>query len=333
MAIPPVSYKGVVNGGSTALDGSVHFDDDDFDLLDDDVNCGIKDGVPFIDFSERIQELMIKIEPWSPDFDPSQAYPKRILAWIRLPGLPITWYKRSLLEANGSYVGSVVKIDFQTDNGRRGRFARMAVKINLNQPLVSEIVINGRTQLVEYESLPVVCFHCDTYGHVHDQCPCRLQPEDPLTTTVLPPIPPPTQLPTKPFDPWTLVEKRRNRTIRTNRTSSRPNDVPLVTHSRFNPLFSGNDHAHIPDTLVAVDSIEAPAEHTELTGDITAPAIVHVIQNSVATPTSENDLTAVSAGNKSKAKNKVTGVMRKHNQNVLGSRNLNIMPLKDPVGI
>ncbi|KAK8647764.1 hypothetical protein V6N13_121491 [Hibiscus sabdariffa] len=200
MAIPPVSYKGVVNGGSTALDGSVHFDDDDFDLLDDD-------------------------------------------------------------------------------------------------------------------------------------CPCRLQPEDPLTTTVLPPIPPPTQLPTKPFDPWTLVEKRRNRTIRTNRTSSRPNDVPLVTHSRFNPLFSGNDHAHIPDTLVAVDSIEAPAEHTELTGDITAPAIVHVIQNSVATPTSENDLTAVSAGNKSKAKNKVTGVMRKHNQNVLGSRNLNIMPLKDPVGI
>ncbi|KAK9022316.1 hypothetical protein V6N11_002592 [Hibiscus sabdariffa] len=50
-ATPPVSYKGAVNGGSTASDGSVLFDDDDFDLLDEDVNCGIKDGVPFIDFS------------------------------------------------------------------------------------------------------------------------------------------------------------------------------------------------------------------------------------------------------------------------------------------
>ncbi|KAK9022315.1 hypothetical protein V6N11_002591 [Hibiscus sabdariffa] len=275
----------------------------------------------------------ITVEPWSPDFDPSQAYPKRILAWIRLPGLPITWYKRSLHEAIGSCVGSVVKIDFQTDNGHRGRFARMAVKINLNQPLVSKIVVNGRTQLVEYESLPVVCFHCGTYGHIHDQCPRRLQPEDPPSTTVLPPIPPSTQLPTEPFGPWMLVEKKRNRTTRTNRTSSRPNDVPLVTHSRFNPLFSGNDHAHIPDTHVAVDSIEAPAEHIEPTGDITAPTVVPVIQNPVATLTSENDLATVSAGKKSKAKSKVTGVMRKHNQNVLGSRNLNIIPLKNSVGV
>ncbi|KAL4312998.1 hypothetical protein GQ457_01G026460 [Hibiscus cannabinus] len=235
----PVSYKDVVNGGSTASYGSVLFDDDDFDSLDEVVNCGIKDCVSFIDFFARVQELTIKsmeyvlvlkllghrvgystlynhllnlwkseklirltdiendyyivkfssqrdyiealtdrpwtifghyitVEPWSPDFNPSQAYLKQILAWIRLLGLPITLYKRSLLEAIGSCVRSMVKIDFQIDNGRHGRFVRMVFKINLNQPLVSKIVVNGRTQLVEYESLPVVCFHCGTYGHVHD---------------------------------------------------------------------------------------------------------------------------------------------------------------------
>ncbi|KAK9038003.1 hypothetical protein V6N11_022896 [Hibiscus sabdariffa] len=32
----------------------------------------------------------ITVEPWSPDFDPSQDHPSRIMAWVRLPGLPIT---------------------------------------------------------------------------------------------------------------------------------------------------------------------------------------------------------------------------------------------------
>ncbi|KAK9008943.1 hypothetical protein V6N11_080419 [Hibiscus sabdariffa] len=91
----------------------------------------------------------ITVEPWSPDFYPSQSHPSRIMAWVRLLGLPITWYKRSLIKAIGSCIGYVVKIDYQTDCGRRGCFARMVVKISLKQPLISKIVINGRTQIVE----------------------------------------------------------------------------------------------------------------------------------------------------------------------------------------
>ncbi|KAK9000428.1 hypothetical protein V6N11_080928 [Hibiscus sabdariffa] len=319
----PVSYKDVVTGGTSIHDDSILFDDDDFDFLDEDINCGIKDGIPFIDFSARVQELMTKsmeyaivlkvlgrrvgyttlynrllhiwksekpirltyiendyyivrfssqtdylaaltdgpwtifghyitVEPWSPEFDPSQSYPRRILAWIRLPGLPITWYKRSLLEAIGSCVGSVVKIDFQMDNGRHGRFAHMAVKINLNQPLVSKIVVNGRTQLVEYESLPVVCFQCGTYGHVHDQCPrC-----------------------------WTLKSLH---------------NIPI-------PLVST-----LPQSL----------SHAR------APIIPPVPKS--------HPITATSNAN-SGARSKSVGVLRKHNPVVLGSRNLNIMPSKPSVG-
>ncbi|KAK8572329.1 hypothetical protein V6N12_028384 [Hibiscus sabdariffa] len=62
----------------------------------------------------------LTVEPWSVDFNPAQSHPSRNMAWVRLPGLPITCYKRSILEAIGSRIGSVVKLDFQTDNVREG---------------------------------------------------------------------------------------------------------------------------------------------------------------------------------------------------------------------
>ncbi|KAA3479952.1 reverse transcriptase [Gossypium australe] len=70
-------------------------------------------------------------------------------------------------------VGKVVKLDMNTDSRARGRFARMAVYIDLDKPLVSQILINGRKQNVEYESLSTICFHCGHYGHTKTYCPFR----------------------------------------------------------------------------------------------------------------------------------------------------------------
>ncbi|KAK8574825.1 hypothetical protein V6N12_062503 [Hibiscus sabdariffa] len=72
-----------------------------------------------------------------------------------LTSLPATLYKRSLITAIGECIGPVVKIDYQTDSGRRGRFACLAIKVDLRKPLVSKIIINGIVQLIEYESLPL----------------------------------------------------------------------------------------------------------------------------------------------------------------------------------
>ncbi|XP_039015150.1 uncharacterized protein LOC120145367 [Hibiscus syriacus] len=112
----------------------------------------------------------LTVKPWSLDFQPSQDYPSHLMAWIRLSGLLVTLYKRSFIEAIGNQVGSVIKIDFQTDNGCRGSFARLAVSLNLHRPLVSKLLINGHLQIIEYESLPTICFHCGIYGHHKDIC-------------------------------------------------------------------------------------------------------------------------------------------------------------------
>ncbi|KAK9002669.1 hypothetical protein V6N11_060253 [Hibiscus sabdariffa] len=55
------SYKDVVMGGfdSHHDEDLISIDDDDIDLLDEDVHVGVTDGVPFIDFSTRVQDLAI----------------------------------------------------------------------------------------------------------------------------------------------------------------------------------------------------------------------------------------------------------------------------------
>ncbi|MBA0566954.1 hypothetical protein Golob_011725 [Gossypium lobatum] len=62
----------------------------------------------------------------------------------------------------------------KTDSRTRGRFARLAVYVDLEKPLVSHILINGRKQNVEYETLPTICFHYGRYGHVENSCPFKI---------------------------------------------------------------------------------------------------------------------------------------------------------------
>ncbi|MBA0692919.1 hypothetical protein Goari_010440 [Gossypium aridum] len=64
----------------------------------------------------------------------------------------------------------MVKLDVHTDCARRGRFALLAICVDLRKPLVSKVRINGRLQQVEYEALPNIFFKCGLYGHEADLC-------------------------------------------------------------------------------------------------------------------------------------------------------------------
>ncbi|KAL4333564.1 hypothetical protein GQ457_07G033850 [Hibiscus cannabinus] len=180
----------------------------------------------------------VSVESWTEDFSTAQPYPGNIIAWIRLPGLPVTLYKRSLITALGECIASVLKLDYQTETGCRGKFARMAVRINLNQPLVSKIIVNGKVQLVEYESLPTVCFNCGKYGHMNEICPDRQPP--PSTEVPLPPSEPSPPTPSTMYGPWMVVEKRQRRP-QTRVAVGDDNALRAnVTASRFAPIFDSN---------------------------------------------------------------------------------------------
>ncbi|KAK5819971.1 hypothetical protein PVK06_025011 [Gossypium arboreum] len=80
---------------------------------------------------------------------------------------------KSLLQFIGSVIGPVGKIDCNIDNSFRGKFARIAVYVDLGKPLVSKFKIDGKTQHVKSESLPMVRFNCRRFGHNQEFCPYK----------------------------------------------------------------------------------------------------------------------------------------------------------------
>ncbi|XP_039004692.1 uncharacterized protein LOC120131886 [Hibiscus syriacus] len=198
----PTSYRDTLlkdNPTDLSIDEEI-MDEEDVEVFEDDVVRGVVDGLISIDFSDRVQAIANKcfdqtmvvkllerhfltalsdspwtifghyltIELWHAS---SQLFPRRIVAWIRLLGLPITLYKRSIITKIGECIVKVVKIDYQTKTRRPGCFARMAVSVDMEKPLTSKLLINGRVQIIKYESLPTICFSCGRYGHVKDICP------------------------------------------------------------------------------------------------------------------------------------------------------------------
>ncbi|MBA0798459.1 hypothetical protein Gohar_009048 [Gossypium harknessii] len=67
-------------------------------------------------------------------------------------------------------VGSITKLNLNTNSRTKGRFARMVVYVSLNKPLISKVLINGKPQRVEYEFLSLVCFECGRYGYMKETC-------------------------------------------------------------------------------------------------------------------------------------------------------------------
>ncbi|KAA3460811.1 GroES-like zinc-binding alcohol dehydrogenase family protein [Gossypium australe] len=143
------------------------------------------------------------------------------MKWIRFLGLPGYLYKHKILEG---WVGKVVKLDFNTDSRMRGRFARMTVYINLERPLVSQILINGCFQMVEYESLLTICFQCGRYGHVKDNCSFKNTEINMGKESTLPKKPSEShnmvevgqKKGKKNYGQWMIVERRQRRKSRDN---------------------------------------------------------------------------------------------------------------------
>ncbi|XP_031121178.1 uncharacterized protein LOC116024425 [Ipomoea triloba] len=119
----------------------------------------------------KIYDNYLVIQRWEPEYRPCTAKLSKMAVWIRLPELPMEYFRddtiRSILES----VGKPLKLDRTTTVASKGRFARAAVEVDLNKPLVSEIWVQDSVQTVEYEGLHIVCFGCGIVGHREQSCP------------------------------------------------------------------------------------------------------------------------------------------------------------------
>ncbi|PPS13907.1 hypothetical protein GOBAR_AA06665 [Gossypium barbadense] len=136
----PSSLSPAVNGD----DGDPHSVEDrplrkdnasngDFDLRADDVQTSIINGVSTINFSNR--------GPWIifGQYLTVQPWTKDFSPSQLYPSMVLAWI-------------------------------RLPVFLNLEKPLISQVLFDGAVQRVEYEVLPTVCFGYVKYGHFKDLC-------------------------------------------------------------------------------------------------------------------------------------------------------------------
>lgn len=119
-----------------------------------------------------ILQHYLTVRRWSPDFKISTASISSTLAWVRLPELPIQLFNRlDKLKEIGDCIGRFVKVDDHTIRASKGRYARIAVEIDLHKPLLPKYILGSEEFNVEYEGIRLICFSCGVFGHHQDDCP------------------------------------------------------------------------------------------------------------------------------------------------------------------
>ncbi|KAL4323250.1 hypothetical protein GQ457_11G015960 [Hibiscus cannabinus] len=238
------SFRDMLMGGLSAGHKVSSIPDLDVDIQEEDVKFSIVNGTPTICFSDRLHALVdaklehsviirllgrsigynallnrirgpwlvygsyLTVQPWSRDFSTELDHPDKIVVWARLPGLPYRYYR----------------IDYNTEEGKLGRFARLAVVVDLNKPLVPGILVDGVFQKVEYEGLPMICYSCGRYGHTDDACQRVMEEANAKRqgdrsekkSTLL----------TERFGPWMQVSNRRARKV--------PETTSIANYERLN---------------------------------------------------------------------------------------------------
>ncbi|CAL1360075.1 unnamed protein product [Linum trigynum] len=111
------------------------------------------------------------VHQWSPAFRVGDTIPRTVTAWVRFPRLPVHFYHKEVLFALGNLIGRTIKLDYHTEHGHRGKFARIAIELDMAKPLRPRVRLDGFWQKVVYENLPHVCFECGIVGHAESVCP------------------------------------------------------------------------------------------------------------------------------------------------------------------
>ncbi|KAI9093163.1 hypothetical protein K1719_027177 [Acacia pycnantha] len=182
----------------------------------------------------------LTVQPWTPSFKSQDHVVNQVIGWIRLSKLPARYYHKSIIRSIGGVFGEVIKVDYNTESGDRGKFARIAVVIDLTKPLISKIQVDGDLIFVEYEGLPSICFDCGLYGHLQDSCPSKMVAETRVPTgpssSSDPIVPDQVARETPHFGEWMQVQRRRRPVVRGNKANVVTSNKSVVNNSRFEVL-------------------------------------------------------------------------------------------------
>ncbi|MBA0794531.1 hypothetical protein Gohar_018854 [Gossypium harknessii] len=150
-----------------------------------DVMAKLVDGISSITFSERVHKFIerkmariIVVKLLGDEEDANKVLTSG--PWVILrqylivrPCLSEGYYSKFLLNAIGQIIGPVLKIDENTDNAKRGRFARLTICLDLWKPQISKI--NRKCKELSTNHYPMFVLGADFMGIAIIHVPnCRM---------------------------------------------------------------------------------------------------------------------------------------------------------------
>ncbi|KAK5837607.1 hypothetical protein PVK06_006334 [Gossypium arboreum] len=104
-------------------------------------------GGPWLIFGQYLT-----VNPWSPEFSISYNEVDIQMVWIRLWGLPESYYSKCLICAIGQAIGPVAKLETHLDSGRRGESKNKALNTGVNgeETMVENMGIQRRVEKENY---------------------------------------------------------------------------------------------------------------------------------------------------------------------------------------
>lgn len=81
---------------------------------------------------------------WTLNFKASHASITSNMVWVRLPEIPYPFFSQTnRLREIGNMISNFVKVDDHTENASKGRFARVAVEVDLKKPFLPKYLIEN----------------------------------------------------------------------------------------------------------------------------------------------------------------------------------------------
>lgn len=102
----------------------------------------------------------LTVQQWNPTVDWEHESVKRVVVWIHITDLPLPCFNKEFSTEVEIYFGRMLRIDETTFKATRCKFARISVKVDLEEPQESKFELWDQLFIVKYEG---ICFPCGKY--------------------------------------------------------------------------------------------------------------------------------------------------------------------------